>query len=79
MITPMSAGHGLLTQFIDNVKPTVATAIGATAVGSNALVLLEQIKGYAALVTVLLGVPTAALVLIYWAVKVWRQIRDNRD
>lgn len=75
----MSVVHNLIAQFIDNVKPTVATAIGATAVGSNALVLMEQIKGIAAFATVILGVPTAALVLIYWAVKVWRLIRDHRD
>lgn len=69
----------ITTQFVDRASPMFATTMGATAVGSNILVLLEQIKGYAALVTVLLGVPTAALVLIYWAVKVWRQIRENRD
>lgn len=71
--------QNLLAQFIDNVKPTVATGIGATAVGSNAMVMMDQIKGVAAFATVILGVPTAALVLIYWAVKVWRLIRDRRD
>ena len=71
--------NDMTTQFVDRASPMFATTMGATAVGSNVLVLLEQIKGYAALVTVLLGVPTAALVLIYWAVKVWRQIRENRD
>lgn len=75
----MSPVHNLLGSFIDNVKPTVATAIGGAAVGSNALVLMEQIKGIAALATVILGVPTAALVLIYWAVKVYRLVRDHRE
>jgi len=60
----------------DNVKPTMATLLGASAVGSNALVLMDQIRGIAAAVTVCLGVPTAILVLIYWAIKVWREWRN---
>ena len=71
--------HNLTLQFINNVKPTVATGMSAVAVSSNTLVLLDQIKGVAAAVTVIIGVPTAILVLIYWVVKVRRQIRDNRD
>lgn len=71
--------NDMTINFVDRASPMFATTLGATAVGSNVLVLLEQIKGYAAVATVLLGVPTAALVLVYWAVKVWRQLRENRD
>lgn len=66
------------TELMD-MRPSAATFIGATAVGSNALVLMDQIKGIAAFATVIMGVPTAALILLYWAVKVWRQIRQGKD
>lgn len=74
----MSA-NDFANSLVDGMKPTVATGLGATAVGSNALVLMDQIKGVAAFATVILGVPTAALILIYWAVKVWRLVRKNGD
>lgn len=60
-------------QILESFKPTVVTTFGAMAVGSNTLVLMEHIKGIAATVTVALGVPTALLVLIYWALKVRRE------
>lgn len=59
----------------DSIRPLPITIIGATSVGSNALVLMEQIKGVAAFITVMLGVPTAALVLAYWIIKVWREAK----
>lgn len=68
-----------LTTELMEMRPSSATFLGATAVGSNALVLMDQIKGVAAFATVIMGVPTAALLLIYWSVKVWRQIRQGKD
>lgn len=60
-------------QILESMKPTVVNAVGAMAVGSNTLVLMEHIKGIAATITVALGVPTALLVLIYWVLKVRRE------
>jgi hypothetical protein len=67
------------TSLVESMRPSAATFLGATAFGSNALVLMDQIKGAAALITVVLGVPTAALILVYWGVKVYRQIRHGQD
>jgi hypothetical protein len=75
----MSLVQNFTTNLVESMRPSAATFIGATAVGSNALVLMDQIKGAAAFLTVILGVPTAALILIYWAVKVWRLIRHGKE
>lgn len=62
---------------VDQIKPTVVTLFGSLAVGSNALVLLNEIKGVAAAVTVILGVPTAIFMCVYWAIKTWREWRKS--
>lgn len=62
---------------IGAVKPVFATAISGLPIAASASVWMEVIKGWAAFATVLLGVPTAMLVIIYWALKVRTEWRNR--
>ena len=65
---------------VDSIKPTMATVAGLIAGGGNAAVWLDAIKGWAAVLTVILGAPTAFLILIYWILKVrseWKNRNNN--
>jgi len=65
---------------VDSIKPTLATVVGLVAGGGNAAVWLDAIKGWAAVITIILGAPTALLILIYWVLKVrfeWRGRNNN--
>ena len=66
---------------ISGTKPTIATALS----GVNTVALLEvwrdSIQEWAAVFTLLLGVPTAVLILCYWGIKVkmlWKEYRTHR-
>ena len=65
---------------IIEVKPTIATFIGLIAGGSNAAVWLDAIKGWAAVITVILGAPTALMIMVYWVLKVRYEWKNrNKD
>lgn len=66
-----------MNHLVDHIKPTVVTFFGSLAIGSNFLVLLEEIKGWAAAITVILGAPTAAFMCAYWGVKAYREWRKK--
>ena len=51
------------------IRPVVATAISGATLAANASVWFEAIRGWAAVATVFLGVPTAFFILVYWAIK----------
>lgn len=67
---------------IGAVKPVFATAVSGLPIAASASVWMDVIKGWAAFATVLLGVPTAILVIIYWGLKVraaWRNRNQKGD
>lgn len=64
-------------QYIESINPVRATMVSGLPVLGHVLVWLEAIKGPAAAITVLLGVPTGILVIIYWAVKIRNEVRDG--
>lgn len=53
------------------------TILAATAISSNAAVWMDYIKGWAAVATVVLGVPTSILILTYWFLKVRHELRED--
>jgi hypothetical protein len=66
---------------LSGTKPVVVTALS----GVNTVALLEvwrdSIHEWAAVFTLLLGVPTAILILCYWGIKVkmlWKEYRTRR-
>jgi hypothetical protein len=59
------------------LKPFYATVLGAVGLGGNAAVWMDMIKGGAALVTVVIGAPTAFFIMAYWALKVRREWRNR--
>jgi hypothetical protein len=61
--------HKLIESYTD-LNPKIAGTLGMVAGTANSLVWTDAIKGWAATATVLIGVPTAALMLVYWALKV---------
>lgn len=62
-------------QYIESINPVRATLFSGVPILGNVLVWLEAIKGPAAAITVLLGVPTGILVIIYWAVKIRNEVK----
>jgi len=66
-------------QYIESINPVRATLFSGVPILGNVLVWLEAIKGPAAAITVILGVPTGILVLIYWAVKIRNEIRAGKS
>lgn len=46
---------------------------------ANVQVWMDNVKGWAAVVTVVLGVPTAILILTYWALKVRKEWKETSD
>lgn len=74
--------YNMLLKFssLTEMRPSIASFISTLAIGGPAAVWMDVIKGWAAFFTVLLGVPTAILILIYWALKVrneWKNRKDN--
>lgn len=68
-----------MTTQISELKPTlVATATGIN-IFANVQVFLDNVKGWSAVVTVVLGVPTAILILAYWVLKVRKEWRGMGD
>ena len=53
----------------DNIKPSLATIATAAAGTANAAVWMDVIKGWAALATTVIAVPTAVCMLLYWFLK----------
>jgi len=63
---------------VDHIRPSFATLFSVATVGSQAAVWNGYIRDWAALITIILGVPTAALALIYWYIKV-KHLLSNKD
>ena len=59
------------------VKPSLATLVSGTVAATNLAVWQEAIKGWAAFITVLVSVPTAIAILIYWLFKIRREWIDR--
>ena len=59
------------------IKPSLATLISGTVAATNLAVWQEAIKGWAAFITVLVSVPTALAILIYWLFKIRREWIDR--
>lgn len=59
------------------VKPSLATLISGTVAVSNLAVWQDAIKGWAAFITVIVSVPTAFAILVYWLFKIRREWLDR--
>lgn len=59
------------------VKPSLATLISGTVAASNLAVWQDAIKGWAAFITVIVSVPTALAILVYWLFKIRREWKDR--
>lgn len=71
----------MMAKLLTDTKPTMAALIGAAATGGNIAVWMDAIKGWAAFFTVVIGAPTALLILCYWAIKLrkaWK-FRNQKD
>ncbi len=70
-----------MTKLVTDTKPVLAAAVGAVATGGNLAVWMELIKGWAAFFTIVIGAPTAFLILCYWALKVHKawKFRNQKD
>lgn len=70
-----------MAQYAENIssaiKPSIATLVSGTVAASNIAVWQEAIKGWAALITVIVSVPTAFAILIYWLFKIRREWLDR--
>jgi len=62
---------------IDSIRPTYATIVTGVSVASQGAVWSDAIRGWASAVTVVVGVPTSILMLIYWVIKVRRTINQG--
>lgn len=60
-----------------NVSPPLALLAAATSAAGNIAVWQGELRDWAALAAVVLSVPTAACVLIYWLFKVRREWLDR--
>lgn len=63
---------------LEAFKPTFATYIAALWTTAQVAVWRQVITDWAAVLTIILGVPTGAFILIYWALKA-RKEWVNRD
>lgn len=61
--------NSMIARIMAETKPTFMTGLGVVSAGGNIAVWMDVIKGWAAFATVLIGVPTAILILCYWAIK----------
>lgn len=59
------------------IKPSLATLISGTVAASNLAVWQDAIKGWAAFITVIVSVPTAIAILVYWLFKIRREWLDR--
>lgn len=55
----------------------MATVVSGGVAATNLAVWQEAIKGWAAFITVIVSVPTAIAVLIYWLFKIRREWLDR--
>lgn len=80
--------HNLFSRFISGmanqidgisaaIKPSLATLASGAVAATNLAVWQETIKGWAAFVTVVVSVPTAIAILIYWLFKIRREWIDR--
>lgn len=61
----------------DGLKPSLATVLAAGTAAANVAVWQDTIKGWASLITVIISVPTAIVILIYWLFKMRREWMDR--
>ena len=60
------------------LKPTFATSLSGLWAIAEIGVWQDVIKGWAALITVVIGVPTAVFICAYWALKFFKEWRNTR-
>ena len=63
---------------ISEIKPHMATFFGGLQIAASVGVWLESIQGIAALITVLISVPTAILALVYCVYQVKMIIKKSK-
>ena len=61
----------------NSIRPSLATVVTTAGAVGNLAVWQEAIKGWAAFATVLISVPTAIVVLVYWLFKLRREWLDR--
>lgn len=61
------------------MKPATLTVLGGVNIIAQMQVWMDNLKGWAALITVLIGVPTGILIFIYWALKVQQAFKDKKN
>lgn len=71
----------MMIKGITEIKPFAAGFLGMASAGGNLAVWMDLIKGWAAFATVIIGAPTALLILCYWAIKVGKawKFRNQKD
>ena len=60
----------------ESLRPSLAAILTAAGTVGNVAVWQEAVKGWASLIVVLISVPTALAMLIYWLFKVRREWLD---
>jgi hypothetical protein len=56
------------------IRPMWAVMLSTASSAANAITWLDHVKGWAAAATVIIGVPTAVLMLVYWILKVRHEL-----
>ncbi len=59
--------------------PALATFLGGVNILASVAVWTESVKGWAALITVILGVPTSICILLYWVLKLKHEWKDKKN
>lgn len=77
MSHPISIDHALHGP-VGGVSPIMATIATVITTAANSAVWLNEMKDWAATITIIVGAPTAVLLLIYWFIKVADAIQAHR-
>lgn len=63
---------------VGGLSPLWATIATVITTAANSAVWLNEMKDWAATITIIVGAPTAVLLLIYWFIKVADAIQAHR-
>lgn len=81
-MSPIKPVLNVAAQAHDQVKPALATVAAATSTTAQVAVITDVIQGWAAVITVVIGIPTAIMIMLYWGLKVrkaWAHRNDDTD
>lgn len=61
---------------ISSIRTVFATITTVVTTGANVAVWRDLIQGWAAAITIVIGAPTALLILVYWYLKVRKAFKE---